>query len=315
MLYRVQIASLSISTALVFTALAAPIAFAEIKSVKIVVTAATTTLQGIRVYDEMARYLSGKLGWDVKVVSNLSYTEADDMLDKGIIQIGFVCGFPYIHNFAQGNYDLLAIPVMAMKKGAFPDARGYENVPGKYYSYTIVRKDSPFKSWADLKGKSYALSETNSNSGYNLPRAKLVSLGARDWTYFSKVVVSGSHEESYRLVASGAVDASSVDSLVLDYGRQMKDAAALNVRIIEHLGPAGIPPVVISRKADPSIRQPMMNALLAMNTDPEGKKILDKAMMTRFDPPDDHNYDDVRAYEKMAKDAGFKDLERFKGYQ
>ncbi len=312
MSYRTQIALLSISTALLFTA---PTASAEIKSVKIVVTAATTTLQGIRVYDEMARYLSGKLGWDVKVVSNLSYTEADDMLDNGIIQIGFVCGYPYIHNVAQGNYDLLAIPVMSMKKGAYPDAKGYENVPGKYYSYTIVRKDSPFKSWVDLKGKSYALNETNSNSGYNLPRAKLVSLGARDWTYFSRVVVSGSHEESYRLVASGAVDASSVDSLVLDYGRKMKDAAALNVRIIEHLGPAGIPPVVISRKADPSIRQPMMKALLTMNTDPEGKKILDKAMMTRFDPPDDRNYDDIRAYEKMARDAGFKDLERFKGYQ
>ena len=312
MLYRTPIALLSITTTLLFTA---PAALAEIKSVKIVVTAATTTLPGIQVYDEMARYLSRKLGWDVKVVSNLSYTEADDMLDKGIIQIGFVCGLPYIHNFAQGNYDLLAIPIMSMKKGAYPDAKGYEDVPGKYYSYTIVRKDSPFKSWADLQGKSYVLSETNSNSGYNLPRAKLVSLGAKDWTYFSNVIVSGSHEESFRLVASGAVDASSVDSLVLDYARETKDAAALNVRIIEHLGPAGIPPVVISKKADPSIRQPMMNAFLAMNTDSEGKKILAKAMMTRFDPPNDRNYDDIRAYEKMAKNAGFKDLKPFKGFQ
>lgn len=312
MLYRTPIALLSITTALLLTA---PAALAEIKSVKIAVTSSITTLQGIRVYDEMARYLSRKLGWDVKVVSNLSYTEADNMLDKGIIQIGFVCGFPYIHNFAQGNYDLLAMPVMSMKKGTYPDAKGYEDVPRKYYSYTIVRKDSPFKSWTDLKGKSYALNDTNSNSGYNLPRAKLISLGVKDWTYFSNVVVSGSHEESFRLVASGAVDASSVDSLVLDYGREMKDAAALNVRIIEHLGPAGVPPVVISKKADSSIRQPMMNALLAMNTDPEGRKILGKAMMTRFDPPDDRNYDDIRAYEKMAKNADFKDLKPFKGYQ
>lgn len=307
MSYKTQVATLLFGTTILF---AAPHVLAETKTVKIVVTAATLSLKGMPVYDEMARYMSRKLGWDVKVVSNLSYTESDSMLNKGVIQIGFVCGLPYVHNFAKGNYELIAIPVMSMKKGAFPDARGYEDVPGKYYSYTIVRKDSPLKTWADLKGKSYAFNELSSNSGYNLPRAKLVSLGARDWKYFSRVVASGSHEESIRLVASGAVDASSVDSLVLDFDRVAKDASALNVRIIEHLGPAGIPPVVISTKADPSIRKPMMDVLLSMHKDPEGRKILSRALMTRFDPPADHNFDDIRAYEKAAIDAGFVDYKQ-----
>ncbi len=306
-LHKMQAASLLIGTSLLFTA---PCALAETKSVKMVVTAAMTSLKGVPVYNEMARYVSRKLGWNVKVVSNLSYAEADNMLDKGVIQVGFVCGLPYVEKVAQGKYELIAIPVMSMKKGAFSDARGYDDVPGKYYSYTIVRKDSPLKTWADLKGKSYAFSDVGSNSGYNLPRAKLISIGARDWSYFSKVVVSGSHEESIRLVASGVVDASSVDSLVLDYDRMVNDAAALNVRIIEHLGPAGIPPVVISKKADPSLKQAMMDVLLAMHKDPEGKKILDKAMVTRFDPPVDRNYDDVRAYAKAAKEAGFVDYKQ-----
>jgi len=305
MLYRTQLFSLLISTLLF---LPAPHALAEKKTVKIVVTSATVSLKGMPVYDEMARYFSKKLGWDVKVVSNLSYAESDNMLDKGIVQIGFVCGLPYIHGLSQGRYELLAIPIMSMKKSAFPDAKGYEEVPGKYYSYTIVRKDSPFTTWADLKGKSYAFNEIISNSGYNLPRAKLISLGAKDWKYFSKVVVSGSHEESIRLVANGTVDASSVDSLVLDYDRMLKDAAARKVRIIEHIGPAGIPPVVISKMADPSIKQPLMAVLFAMHKDPEGNKILNKALMTRFDPPNDRNYDDIRRYEKMAKDAGFVDF-------
>ncbi len=274
---------------------------------KIVVTAATTSLKGVPVYGEIANYLAQKLRWNIKVVSNLSYAEADNMLDKGIIQVGFVCGLPYIHKFAEGKYELLAIPVMAMKKGVFSDANGYEDIPGKYYSYTIVRKNSPLKTWADLKGKTYAFSEMASNSGYNLPRAKLVALGAKDWKYFSKVIVSGSHEESIRLVATGAVDASSVDSLVLDYDRFVNDEAALNVRIIEHLGPAGIPPVVVSKKADPSIKKALMDAMLNMHKDPEGERILAKAMVKRFDPPNDRNYDDVRKAEKMAKDSGFVD--------
>ncbi len=307
MSYKAQVTSLLIST---FFLLASPYALAEKKSVKIVVTSATVSLKGMPVYDEMARFFSRKLGWDVQVISNLSYAESDNMLNKGVIQIGFVCGLPYVHNFADGNYELLAIPIMSLKKGVFPDANGYENIPGKYYSYTIVHKDSPLKTWADLKGKSYAFSEMTSNSGYNLPRAKLISIGARDWKYFSRVVVSGSHEESIRLVASGAVDASSVDSLVLDYDRMLQFAEAHNVRIIEHLGPAGIPPVVISKKADQSIKKPLMNVMLRMHNDPEGKKILEKAMMVRFDPPADRNYDDIRAYEKTAKYAGFADFEK-----
>jgi phosphonate transport system substrate-binding protein len=305
MLYKIQVFPLLISA---FLLLSAPHALAEKKTVKIVVTSATVSLKGMPVYDEMARYFSRKLGWDVKVVSNLSYTESDNMLDKGVIQIGFVCGLPYVHNFSQDKYELLAVPIMSMKKGAFADAKGYEDVPGKYYSYTIVRKDSPLKTWADLKGKSYAFNEMTSNSGYNLPRAKLISLGAKNWQYFSKIVLSGSHEESIRLVASGVVDASSVDSLVLDYDRFLGYAAARNVRIIEHLGPAGIPPVVISKNADQSIKQPMMNVMLGMHNDPEGKRILNKALMTRFDPPNDKNYDDIRAYEKAAVDAGFADF-------
>jgi phosphonate transport system substrate-binding protein len=304
MLYRTQVFSLLISALFL---LSTPHASAERKTVKIVVTSATVSLKGMPVYDEMARYFSRKLGWNVKVVSNLSYAESDNMLDKGVIQIGFVCGLPYINNFAQDKYELLAIPIMSMKKSVFADAKGYEDIPGKYYSYTIVRKDSPLKTWADLKGKSYAFNEMTSNSGYNLPRAKLISLGARNWQYFSRIVVSGSHEESIRLVANGAVDASSVDSLVLDYDRLLHDTAALNVRIIEHLGPAGIPPVVISKKADQSIKQPMMNVMLGMHNDPEGKRILDKALMTRFAPPDDKNYNDIRDYQKMAVNAGFVD--------
>jgi len=282
------------------------------KKVKMVVTAAFVSDKGITVYESLAKYFSGKLGWDVEVVSGLSYSEADKMLDSGAIQVGYVCGLPYTHKKAEGKYDLLAIPVMSLKKGTYKDANGYENVPGKYYSYTIVRKDSPINSWADMKGKSYAFNDMGSNSGYNMPRFKLVNLGAKSWKdYFSKVVVSGAHEESIRMVSKGLVDASSVDSLVLDYDRSIGDKDALNVRIIEHLhkGGAGAPPVVISKKADPEIKSKLKDVLLAMHSDPEGKKILSNALVTRFDPPNDSNYDDIRNMEKAAKDAGFKDFQ------
>lgn len=281
------------------------------QGLNMVVTAAFVSDKGLPVYQELANYLARKLKIDAKVISGLSYTESDLLLNQGIIQVGFVCGLPYTHAVKAGSYRLLAMPVMALKKGAYPDVPGYQNVPGKYFSYTIVRRDSPLKSWQDLRGHSYTYNEQNSNSGYNMPRYKLVRLGARSWEdWFSKVRVSGSHEESIRLVSRGVVDASSVDSLVLDYDRSIGDPDALNVKVIEVLGypqGAGIVPVVISNKADPRLASELQAALLNMHKDPEGRRILRKALILRFDPPNDKNYDDVRRMEQAARDVGFRD--------
>lgn len=278
--------------------------------VRMVITAAFVSNKGMFVYEKLAKYLSRKIHREVSVISGTSYSESDKLLEKGIIQVGFICGLPYTQTHAQGKVDLVAIPVMALKKGEIPGLPGYENIPGKYYSYTIVRKDSRIRNWADLKGKSYAFNEQTSNSGYNMPRFKLVQLGAKSWQdYFSRIVVSGSHEESIRLVSKGIVDASSVDSLVLDFDRHLGDPDAMNVKIIEVLFPggAGIPPVVISKKADPALRKELTHVLTNMHKYPEGRKILKEALMLRFDPPNDHNYDDIRRMEKAAHDAGFRD--------
>lgn len=97
---------------------------------------------------------------------------------------------------------------------------------------------------------------------------------------------------------------------MLDYDRSIKNADALNVKVIEVLGypqGAGVVPVVVSNKTDPRIASALQTALLNMHREPEGRRILQKAMITRFDPPNDKNYDDIRQMEKAAHDAGFRD--------
>ena len=220
--------------------------------IKISVTAAFVSEKGLPVYREIADHIAARIGRKVSIVSGATYNEVDMLLEHGVVHLGFICGLPYVHESNRGKYSLLATPVSSTHTGQFPDATsGYEKTPGKYYSYTIVRKDSPIRNWQDLKGKRYAFNDTNSNSGYNMPRYKLLQMGVKSWdSYFSKVLVSGSHEESIRMVAQGIVDASSVDSLVLDYDRSVGNPDALKVRIIEQLFPggAGAPPVVVSNK-------------------------------------------------------------------
>lgn len=275
--------------------------------IKIVVTAAFVSEQGLEIYDEMADYISEKMKVPVALVSGTSYEESDMLLKRSIVQVGFICGFPYIRN---EDYQLIAVPVMAIENRQFEDAPSYRDVPGKYFSYTIVRKDSPITDWEGLRGKSYVYNDQSSNSGYNMPRFKLIQLGEKRWEdYFSSVRVSGSHEESIRMVSRGEVDASSVDSLVLDYDRHYGDLDARNVRIIEVLFKegAGAPPVVANRSLSPELQQRLQQVLTRMHEDPEGRALLSKALIKRFAPPDDGNYDDIRAMDDRAQQVGFVD--------
>lgn len=72
------------------------LAVAGEKVINIVVTAAFVSERGMSIYHELAKYMSKKMNRKVKIVSNLSYKNSDLLLDKGIVQVGFVCGLPYV---------------------------------------------------------------------------------------------------------------------------------------------------------------------------------------------------------------------------
>ena len=273
---------------------------AEKHPIQVAMSAAFVSEKGIPVYDEITNYLSEKLGDDVELVTGLGYSTINSMIKDGIVSVGFVCGLPYVlmHDKSEPEAVLIAAPVMK-------DPR-YKGQP-KYYSDVIVRKDSPISSFKELKGKTYVYNEEISNSGYNLPRYHLVSLGLTNG-FFGKVLRSGSHEESIRMVAQGEVDASSVDSLVLDYDRKMGFGYADQVKVIESIGPAGIPPVVVSVKTSKEVRERIQNVLLNMHKDPEGRRILDKALVDKFVAVDDSNYDDIRNFKQTAEAAGFTEI-------
>ena len=73
--------------------------------------------------------------------------------------------------------ELCAVPVM--RHGRY----GNEAV---YFSDVVVRRESRFKSFADLRGASWTYNEPRSHSGYNVVRHHLSRLGATQG-YFGKV--------------------------------------------------------------------------------------------------------------------------------
>ena len=269
----------------------------EQDTIKVVMAAAFVSDQGIGIYSDMFRYLGNKLNTEVEFISGFSYETINQMLDSGMVDIGFICGLPYVmkKDEAKSNIELLVAPVMKNKK--------YHDSP-VYYSYVIVNKKSQYQNFTDLKGSHFAYNDEISNSGYNMPRAHLIDLDKTSG-FFAKVSRSGSHEESIRMVATGEADASAIDSLVYDYDYLYNPVYVNKTRIIQVLGPAGIPPVVIAAKTPKHIKNKIKNILINMSEDTEGKKILDKALVDRFVEVSDDNYDSIRLMKKKSLDSGY----------
>ena len=97
----------------------------------------------------------------------------------------------------------------ALKEGVKTEAVAQDvNEDGTkgYYSVFYVKKDSPYQKIEDLKGKNLGLVDPNSTSGYNVPLFALDKMGIKPSEYFSKVVVTGSHENAVLALQQGTVD-------------------------------------------------------------------------------------------------------------
>ena len=246
-------------------------------------------------YRNLARYLSRRLEQAIEVVEDVPWQERERMLDRGDAHLGFVCGLPYVRKADQRDchLELLCAPVMRASR--------YAGRP-VYYSDVIVRQDSHFRSFDCLRGASWAYNEPGSQSGYNITRYYLATLGECGG-YFGRAVEAGAHQRSIRMVISGEVDASAIDSTVLELELRQHPELAPHLRVVHTLGPSPIPPGVISRHVPLATRRAVRDTLLRMHEDPEGSALLAEAGLARYIPTRDEDYDEIRHMARTAERA------------
>ena len=100
-----------------------------------------------------------------------------------------------------------------------------------------------------------------------MPRDHLLRLGETRG-YFARAVASGSHQRSIEKVVGGEVDASGIDSTVLELECAQRPGLAERLRVVESIGPCPIPPVVVSRRLPEPTKRRLREALLAMHHEP-----------------------------------------------
>ena len=241
------------------------------------------------VYDFITRYVGGRLGRRTELVVGTSY---DDW--AGGAEVGFLCGLPYVE--LAPYLEPLAAPVL----------RG-ERYGGRpvYFSDVVVRRDSPFRSFADLRDRSWAFNEPRSHSGHGVTLYHLVRMGETA-DYFGRVVEAGWHERALRLVCAGEVDGSAIDSQVLAVALRDHPELAAGLRVIDCFGPSTIQPVVAGRRLPDGFKDDLRAVLVEMAGDPAAREALARGFVERFVPVTDRDYDDIRAMRAAAEAAGLR---------
>ena len=248
------------------------------------------------VYQAVTDEVGRRLGIETELVVETDY----EACAKDRNEVCFVCSLPYVEFERQGISPAvpLAAPVLAGERYA-----------GKpiYYSDVVVHRDSPFRSFLDLRGRSWAYNEPHSHSGYGITRYHLVEIGETHG-FFGEVVEAGFHEESIRLVTEHEVDASAVDSQVLAVAMRDDPSLARSLRIVDALGPSTIQPVAVSKRVPLELRDDILRVLTSLHEDPEVQERLALGMVKRFIPVGPSSYDDIRTMLETCEAAGYMQI-------
>ena len=248
------------------------------------------------VYQAITDEIGTQLGMSTELVVETDYENCRNDIND----VCFVCSLPYITFERQGIVP--AIPIAA------PVLEG-DRYQGKpiYFSDVIVHRDSGLRSFADLRGRSWAYNEPLSHSGYGMTRYHLLTLGETNG-FFGEVIEAGFHEKSVRMVRDRAVDASAIDSQVLEIELRDNPDLAESLVVIDSLGPSTIQPVAVSKRFSTDFHDAVRGILFGLHRDPELKSILHYGMVERFVPVGPETYDDIRRMVDACESAGFTEI-------
>jgi phosphonate transport system substrate-binding protein len=237
--------------------------------------------------------LEAELSIPTEYINNISWQEREHLFDLELIQICWICGWPYVIKADRPDpkVELLVVPV--------PSGERYAGRP-IYFSDVVVRSASPYRTFSDLQGSRWGYNEPRSHSGYNLVRYYLSCAGVWEG-FFGRLVESGSHRRSLQMILDDRVDGSAIDSTFLDWAMRHHPEIRSEIRIIETLGPSPAPPWVVSRSFSVDVRAAVQNILLSMHKTERGRAVLAVGHIDRFVTAQDEDYEVIRAMARAGQ--------------
>jgi len=248
-----------------------------------------------RFFRVIADHLGELLGNEVELIvegRRSGPLPGDDPFEHDEADLGFMCAPSLLLLRAVDNPSVELLPVAPV----WADERtGGRPV---YFSDVVVRADSNIDSFEGLRGRTWTYNDDRSLSGWHsaLQRLREVPAGSE---FFAKTVASGSHLESLRLVAEGAIDAAAIDSNVLIMERAQYQEHRTRLSVIESWGPFPIQPAVVRASLHYEIKTQIAEHLSDLHTS-VAAAALDWIPFERFAPI---TYDDYLSSSAVVEGA------------
>lgn len=225
-------------------------------------------------------YLQGRIGRAVHFVQRGSYREIMDLLLEQKLDFAWICGYPYVRHRAKLR--LLAVPLS-------------EGRP-QYQSYLIVpATDTQTRSILDLRGKVFAYSDPDSNSGFLYPRYALRQLKENPERFFARSFFTWAHRKVVEAVGANLAQGGAVDSYVWETLGLYHPELTGRTRIVEKSPYFGHTPVVARSGVTRMEFEALQEALLGMTQSDAGKGLLKRLNLDGFVAGEDALFDGIAA--------------------
>jgi phosphonate transport system substrate-binding protein len=234
----------------------------------------------------LSDYLDQKTGMNVEIKPFSNYGQLFEGLRDGEIDGGFFGSLIYGITHARIGIIPLARPVQ-------PDGSS------TYTGLIFIRKDLNIKKPADMKGKTIALADPATTAGYLAPKEYFAKNGI-NIDKEMKILWTGNHEAAIQAVMSNQAEIGGAKKNIVSKYRKRNRMFDKTIEIINENPKKGLPDntLAVRKGLDPARRDLLLKVLLAMNSDPEGRKALERFGALKFIPTTDadykHLYDMVR---------------------
>jgi len=170
-----------------------------------------------------------------------------------------------------------------------------------YYTYFVVRKDSPIKTLSDAKGKVLALNNIGSTSGDYIPQAELLKAGLdiHNKEHFERVIYAGSHDAALMAVVYGQADICGMSSHNFKSRTSDGTVSPEKVRIVHVSAKVPPAPIAYSKKIPLQLRKQIQNAVLEAHK--HGKIGGWGGEMERYIAVTDKDFDIMRDVRKIVE--------------
>ncbi len=230
-------------------------------------------------YKDLLDYISKKIHVQIVYKQKKTYAEINNLVMRNQVDLAFICSGSYIL-MDTSKVDILAVPV--------------SNGKPYYQAYIITNIHSGINNFSELRDKSFAFTDPQSNTGYNYVKRYIDSEGGNINDYFSKTLFTYAHDISIQLVEKKLVDGASIDGLILDFIKKNKPEKVKYIKVIQKSKYYGIPPVVVPANLNEDLKTKLRNILLNLHNDSIGAEMIKKLMIDRFIHVGDTLYNSLR---------------------